>query len=536
MGFNEKNFQRAQANFQQLAQQLNEFTQWALEELKKRDLELKETYIHLNMAKKQIDLLVQELADAKREIEQLKERLAESGQVIAMPTAEIVAPKPQAEETYDELLQRAQMIQEQMGAPASFESESAHFNMDLEHTGPAVTTPSDRSAHVVHGLASSAEKEKVPAFEMQLDPDYEAASLADEPNPSFFATAISYLEVGDRSSAVLFLRQKEAEWKVGNEEILRDYFDLMDRMILSAPGYETIIRPAITQMIDFVIEGARFDEARTFVQLNNSSLESVVLSGEVDSNLFMNICYLYVMLRFKYEFKRWIRINRDQKRLQSLVLQEEARWDLLYMALYFDQDDVIKEEVSGMKANILKPIPEAKLYREYVDAVREERNVEEAREQFDDRTAFMRYVQESIRTMVFPMMKERLNGKAEELRHLPERKLDQAKEVESASEVRIEAEQNQMQELPKVESVHLIGGEGRVCPLDESSMVYQEVSLRTFPSKTERDSNQGGEYQKVRLLYCPKCHRYYINQFIRWGVAGFIRVEASASKNKHQIG
>ena len=536
MGFNEKNFQRAQENFQQLAQQLNDFTQWALDELKKRDLELKETHIHLNMAKKQIDLLVGELADAKREIEQLKERLAESGQVIAMPTAELVTPKPQPEETYDELLQRAQMIQQQMGAPASVESESAHFIMDLEHTGPAATTPSDLTAHVAHGSAPSAEMAKSPVFEMELDPGYEPSSLVEEPNPNFFAPAIAQLERGDRTGAVLFLSQNEDQWKAGDAETLRNYFDLMDRLILSASGHEMVIRPAMTQMVQFVVERELFDDARTFMQLNNSSLESVILSNEIDSNLFISVSILYFRLMLKYEFKRWIRVNRDQNRLQSLVFQDDARWNLLYMALYFDQDEVIKEEVSGMKAKILQPIPEAKLYREYVDAIRDARNVDQARDQFDDRTAFMRYVHESIRTLVFPMMKERLSGKAEELRRQPELKVEEPKVVERKPEVAIQSEENQVQELRKVESVHLVGGEGRVCPLDETSMVYQEVSLRTFPSKTERDLNQGGEYQKVRLLYCPKCHRYYINQFIRWGVAGFIRVEAAESRTEHQIG
>lgn len=536
MGFNEKNFQRAQENFQQLAQQLNDFTQWALEELKKRDLELKETHIHLNMAKKQIDMLVGELADAKREIEQLKERLAESGQVIAMPTVEVMTPKPQPEETYDELLQRAQMIQQQMGETAPPTSESAHFTMDLAHTGPDERTPSEVNSHTVQGAVPEMQASKAPVFEMDLEPGYEPASLVEEPNPNFFAPAIASLEHGDRASAVLFLNQKEAQWQAGDSDTLRDYFDLMDRMILSATGQEAVVRPAMKQMVRFVVERELFDASRIFVQLNNGALETVILSEETDAQLFMDISVLYFRLMMKYEFKRWIRVNRDQNRLQSLVFQDEAHWNLLYMALYFEQDDVVKEEVSGMKAKILKPIPEAKLYREYVDAVREGRNVEDARDQFEDRTAFMRYVDDSIRNQVFPLMKERLNGKMEEVRRQPEVKEEEPAVIERKPEVEIRAEEPQVQALQEVESVHLVGGDGRVCPSDETAMVYQEVSLRTFPSKTERDMNRGGEYQKVRLLYCPKCHRYYINQFIRWGIAGFICVEAAESKTEHQIG
>lgn len=534
MGFNEKNFQRAQENFQQLAQQLNEFTSWALEELKKRDLELKETHIHLNMAKKQIELLVSELADAKREIEELKERLTESGQVIAMPTAEVFKPKPKPEETYDELLQRAQFIQQQMGGETIPAQQHAHFEMDLEHTGPSVAIPS-AGAHMAKVDPIQLDRGQPQAFEMDLDPGYEASSLVEEEDVNFFAPAIASLERGDHASAVAFLRQNESEWQVGNVETIHHYFDLMDQLILSATGKEAVVRPALTQMIRFIVAYEQFDAARTFVQLNNSSLETVVLSEQVNSKLFMDMSVMYFQLMMKYEFKRWIRVNRDQNRLKSLMFQDEERWNLLYMALYFDQDDVLKEEVMGMKSKILQPIPEAKLYREYVDAIRGSRNIEEARDQFDDRIAFMRYVDESTRKRVFPLMKERLNAKLDEMRSRPELKVEEPKEVEKKPEVSIQSEEQQVQELQKVEEVHLVGGDGRVCPLDETAMVYQEVSLRTFSSKTERDLSQGGDYQKVRLLYCPKCQRFYINQFIRWGIAGFIRVAAAESKTEHQI-
>jgi regulator of replication initiation timing len=548
MGFNERNFQRAQENFQQLAQQLNEFTQWALEELKSRDRELKETQIHLKMAKTQIDSLVGELADAKREIEDLNERLAESGQVIAMPTKEIIPSAPQPEETYDELLKRASFIQKQMGDSessveqnASFEGSRSHkssFEIDLEQSGSGLENPSAihastrPSEHVSHGKST---------FAMDLREESGEPSLVDQADSNFFAPAISALEDGDQKTAVDFLLQRETEWQNDDPETIRFYFDFMDRLIVSASGQETLVRDGFVQMIRFAVARQLFDSIRTFMKLNHASLETILLSREASPEILMDLSVLYFQMSMKYEFKHWMRINRDDGYLQKVTLRDDQSWALLYMALFFDQDAVIKENLQGMKAKILLPIPEAKLYREYADAVHDGRNVQSALDQFDDRSTFMRYVDDQIRERVFPMMKEQLQAKAEQMRLGSVLTESESIETQSGAVTRpdvilVGTEQADETKLQKVETVYLVGGEGRSCPVDDATLTYQEVSLKTFHSKSERDLNQNGIYQKVRLLHCSKCNQYYINQFIRWGITGFIRVGTNEEKQGHQIG
>jgi hypothetical protein len=642
MGFNERNFYRAQANFSQLAQQLNEFTEWALEELKRRDLELKETHIHLKMAKKQIDLLVGELADAKREIEDLKEQLAESGQVIAMPTAEVFTPEPEPETTYDELMQRAGMIQAQMrvvpqekpaahvpameayqaqaepvaqasvaeayqaqaepvaqapvakayqtqgepvvqasamesyqeqvevvveapvmesfqerveiaveasvveGSYKDFEDEGKasvqedrHFVMDLDHSGPAAEVASAADHTFVAQATGTSSKAQVFTMDLDMDEDKPGSqeSLVEEPDPNFFAPAIAAIDRGDRAEAVRFLRQSEDEWQAGDQTMARNYFDLMDQLILAAEGYETVVRPALIQMVHYAASKNQIDAARTFIQLNSGSLETIIQTSTLNAHVFMDLSILYFQLQMKYEFKRWMRVNHDQNRLQNYAFQEKELWNLLYMALYYDQDQVIKEGAMAMKAKIMRPIPEAKLYREYVQAIREGRAVEEAQVQFDDRTTFMRYVDQFIRDIVFPVMKDRLSAKADELRNQPNQEVEQAPaEVEAKPEVAIISEEISEKERAKVSQVYLVGGDGRQCPIDQSEMAYEEVDLLTFGSTRDRDLNQGGKYQKVRLLHCPTCQRYYINQFIRWGIAGFIQIGELKDREEHHIG
>ncbi len=530
MGFNERNFQRAQENFQHLAQQLNEFTQWALEELKSRDRELKETQIHLQMAKKQIDLLVGELADAKREIEDLKERLNESGQVIAMPTKEIVAAKPEPEETYDELLQRADFIQKQMAVSESPAHHKPAFEMDLEQSGSGVESSAaihatSRPAEHVHHCKST--------FTMDLQEELGEPSLVEKSDPNFFAPAIAALKRGDRKAAVAFLIQHESEWQAGDAEMIRFYFDFMDQLIVAANGQAEVVRDGFVQMIRFAVAKQLFEPIRTFIQLNHGSLETILLSGANTSEVLMDLSVLYFQMSMKYEFKHWMRINRDQGILQSATLRDNQSWGLLYMALFFDQDEVVRESVQGLKAKILLPIPEAKLYREYVDAVRDGRNIQLAQEQFDDRSTFMRYVDDQIRERVFPMMKERLQAKAKQ----ESETIAPEPEVASRPEVAlVESEQTDGEQLTRVEEVYFVGGEGRNCPVDETTLTYQEISLKTFHSKSDRDLNLAGSYQKVRLLYCSKCNQYYINQFIRWGITGFIRVGSNEERQGHQIG
>ena len=533
MGFNERNFQRAQENFQQLAQQLNEFTQWALEELKSRDRELKETQIHLTMAKKQIDLLVGELADAKRDIEDLNERLAESGQVIAMPTKEIVPSAPAPEETYDELLKRASFIQKQMGAADPLGQQPTNLAPEPVKLH-ASAKPSEQASH---GRDVGA---------MDLRENRAEPSLVEQADLDFFAPAIAALEQGDRKAAVSFLIQREAEWQIDDPEMIRFYFDFMDRLIVTASGQEELVRDVFIQMIRFAVAKQLFDSIRTFMQLNHGSLETILLSGESTPEVLMDVSVIYFQMSMKYEFKHWMRINRDRGTLQGMTLRDDQSWTLLYMALFFDQDEVIKENLQGMKAKILHPIPEAKLYREYADAVHDGRNIQSAQEQFDDRSTFMRYVDDSIRERVLPMMKERLEAKAAQVRDgsiLIEPETSEAESIDSVAEAATRSEdvlagikQGDEEKLMKVETVYLVGGEGRICPTDETTLTYQEVSLKTFLSKSERDLNQNGIYKKVRLLHCSKCNQYYINQFIRWGITGFICVGTQKEELGHQIG
>jgi hypothetical protein len=548
MGFNERNFQRAQENFQQLAQQLNEFTQWALEELKSRDRELKETQIHLKMAKKQIDSLVGELADAKREIEELNERLTESGQVIAMPTKEIVPSTPEPEDTYDELLKRASFIQKQMGSSessveqnASFEATRFHkasFKIDLEQSGSGLENPS-----AIHASARPSEhvSHDTSTFAMDLREETGEPSLVEQADSNFFAPAITALKQGDRKTAVDFLLKREAEWQTDDSEMIRSYFDFMDRLIVTASGQEALVWDGFVQMIRFAVARQLFDSIRTFMKLNHGSLETVLLSREGTPEILMDLSVLYFQMSMKYEFKHWMRINRDRGTLQGVTLRDDQSWALLYMALFFDQDQVIKENLQGMKAKILLPIPEAKLYREYADAVHDGRNVRSALDQFDDRSTFMRYVDDQIRERVFPMMKERLQAKAEQMRlgaiSIESKSMESQIETVARPEVVLAGtEQADETKMQKVETVYLVGGEGRICPMDETALTYQEISLKTFHSKSERDLNQNGIYQKVRLLHCSKCNQYYINQFIRWGITGFIRVGTKEEKQGHQIG
>ncbi len=552
MGFNERNFQRAQENFQQLAEQLNEFTQWALEELKSRDRELKETQIHLEMAKKQINLLVGELADAKREIEDLKERLNESGQVIEMPTKEIIVTKPKPEETYDELLQRASFIQKQMGTSVqptqqqasglkNLEQASDHhralFEMDLEQSGLGMENPA-----AIHASAKPSEHVSPSRgiFSMDLQETVGEPSLVEKPDQNFFAPAITALKRGEREAAITFLRTKEAEWQAGDPEMIHSYFDLMDRLVLVSNGYESVVRDGFVQMIRFAVAKGQFEAIRTFLQLNHGSLETILLAGVNTTETLMDLSVLYFQMSMKYEFTHWLRINRDRGTLQSINIQNEQSWSLLYMALFFDQDEVIKENLQGMKEKILLPIPEAKLYREYVDAIRDGRYVDSAQKQFDDRVTFMRCVEPEIRERVFPMMKERLQAKAEQIRFesesaTPEANATVTERVAKPEVALVDPKQTTVEKLTQVEEVYLVGGEGKTCLVDETILSYEEVSLKTFRSKSERDLNQVGSYQTVRLLHCSKCNRYYINQFIRWGIAGFIRLGSTKEMEGHQI-